>query len=392
MFKPRLSRPEYGNPFYNTPQNGGYAIGAILGEPTDKGCNVLSNCVGYSAARFNECIGADKWLYLLYPPNPNQWIERAQSQGLKIGKEPKLGAVLVWGHHVANVEKINSDGTIVTSESGWGCKKPFWTTVRNNNDGCWNGSAFGEFLGFIYLPENDEKMIKNGIDISWCQTQVNWDKVKTDFAIIQAGGGYIPRTKDTMYESHYAGATQAGIPVGAYWFLDATDEKGAVEEAEIFISLLKGKRFAYPVYLDIEKDKHFKLSKAKFSAVCRAFLQKVESAGYWVGLYTNLNGLKNFIEDDIKTRYAIWLAQWDVSKPTYTGTYGIWQEKVGKIEGVTGDVDIDHAYVDYPTKIKAKGLNGFGITNPQKYTKEKSTIHIEMTVNEKKYSGEITEV
>lgn len=190
-----------------------------------------------------------------------------------------------------------------------------------------------------------------------------------------------------MYESHYSGATKAGIPVGAYWFLDATDENGAINEADIFIYLLKGKRFSYPVYLDIEKDKHFKLSKAKFSDVCRAFLQRVEKAGYWVGLYTNLNGLTNFIEDDIKTRYAIWLAQWDVRKPTYTGAYGIWQEKVGRIDGITGDVDIDHAYVDYPALIKAKGLNGFGspVVTPDEPTSD--TMKVTVEYNGKTFSG-----
>ena len=56
MFKPRMTKPESGNPYYNTLAAGGYS-GCIKGSPTDKGCNVLANCVGYAAGRFNEIIG-----------------------------------------------------------------------------------------------------------------------------------------------------------------------------------------------------------------------------------------------------------------------------------------------------------------------------------------------
>lgn len=45
-FKMRTSKPEAGNKYYITKANGGYSD-AIKGSPTDKDCDVLSNCVGY---------------------------------------------------------------------------------------------------------------------------------------------------------------------------------------------------------------------------------------------------------------------------------------------------------------------------------------------------------
>ena len=75
---------------------------------------------------------------------------------------PKLGAIICWkagtvgddsdgSGHVAIVEQINKDGSIVTSESGWGAS--FWfRTTRNNNDGNWSGDIGNEFQGFIYNP------------------------------------------------------------------------------------------------------------------------------------------------------------------------------------------------------------------------------------------------
>lgn len=391
MFKPRLERPESGNPYYNTTQVGGYAEGVLLGNPMDTGCNVLSNCVGYSASRFNECLGAHKWLYLLYPPDPDKWMQRAISEGLSTGFTPKLGAVLVWDRHVANVEQINENGTIVTSESGWGCSNPFWTTERNNDDGCWNGAGFGTFYGFIYQPKGAEKMSeyqKQGIDISYCQTQVDWNKVTADFVIARAGYGKLASQKDTMFESHYAGAKKRGIPIGAYWYSYAMDEAGARAEADACLAVLKGKQFEYPIYYDVEEQKQFALGKEKVSAIIRAFLERVESAGYWVGLYGSYSSLTTYTAEDIRKRYCIWLAHWDVQKSPYQGDYGVWQYSVGKANGVTGACDLDKSYVDYPTLIKERGLNGFDKPEP---TPQKKTLNVEVIVGGVEYGGTLTE-
>lgn len=174
MFKARLTKPESGNKYYNTPANGGYAVGAILGNPCDKGCNILANCVGYAAGRFNEIIGAGKWEYLTYPSNAENFIDIAKQQGLKTGDIPKLGAIIVWAKgktwnsadgagHVAVVEKINTDGSIITSESGYGAKNIFWTTHREKGGGNWGESTAYRFLGFVYQPNSEKaRVLKKG--------------------------------------------------------------------------------------------------------------------------------------------------------------------------------------------------------------------------------------
>jgi GH25 family lysozyme M1 (1,4-beta-N-acetylmuramidase) len=192
-----------------------------------------------------------------------------------------------------------------------------------------------------------------------------------------------------MYESHYAGAKSRGIPVGGYWFTHAVNEEQARHEADTCIALMKGKQFEYPIYLDLEKDAQYKLGKTKVSAIIRAWLERVEAAGYWVGLYSNLAFLYGVTDDDIEDRYAIWLAQWDVSKPTYNRSYGLWQYSVGQAAGVTGACDLDYGYVDYPTLIKERGLNGFGTSKPPESDKQDDEIAVEMTVNGVKYAGKL---
>lgn len=384
MFTPRLTKPEAGNPYYNQPPKG-YAVGIIDGNPQDAGCDVLANCVGYAAGRFNEIIGAGKFVYFQYAPNPRDWIATAKTYGLQTGTEPKLGAVLVWEKHVCIVEEMHDDGSIVTSESGYGCTPAFWTTLRNNRDGVWGG-GFGKFLGFIYQPKEGKSM--KGIDISYCQPKVDWSKVAVDFCIIQIGGGYVARKKDAMYESHYAGAKGRGIPVGAYWFTWARTVAEAEEEADICISLLKGKQFEYPIFLDLEQEAIYKTGKANVSAIIRAFLSKVEKAGYWVGLYCNPDVLVHYCEADIPKRYSIWLAQWDVSAPTYP--CGIWQPNTAQTAGFPEPVDQDICYIDYDSQIKAKGLNGYGKPEPTP-APAKETLDITMEFGGKTYSGTLTE-
>lgn len=188
MFKARLSRPESGNKYYNTPAAGGYAVGAILGSPCDAGCNVLANCVGYAAGRYNEIIGAGCWKYFQYPPNAEDFYDTAVAAGLSIGQTPQLGAIIVWAKgktwtsadgagHVAVVEQINSNGSIITSESGYGSANPFWTTHREKGGGNWGAGSAYRFLGFIYqpaagIPAGLIMMGSSGEAVRWMQTQL----------------------------------------------------------------------------------------------------------------------------------------------------------------------------------------------------------------------------
>lgn len=158
-FKPRLTRPEAGNKYYITKGAGGYSD-AIKGKPVDTLCNTLSNCVGYAYGRFNE-IGGYGCCKYLRPVNAENFIQFAG--GLTVGQVPKLGACMVWrkgatlsggdgAGHVAIVEQIVSATEIVTSESGYGSKTPFWTKRRKKGTGNWGAGSGYTFLGFIYNP------------------------------------------------------------------------------------------------------------------------------------------------------------------------------------------------------------------------------------------------
>lgn len=159
-FSMRTCRPGAGNTFFNNGNNGGSSW-CVNGNPTDKNCNVLANCVGYACGRFNEIIGSFKYKTLCC--NAEYFIERAKSAGLQISSVPTLGGIMVWqkgstlngsdgAGHVAVVERIDSSNQIYTSESGWGSSTPFWNQVRKNDNGRWGLSSGYTFRGCIVNP------------------------------------------------------------------------------------------------------------------------------------------------------------------------------------------------------------------------------------------------
>ena len=161
--KMRTTKPEKGNKFYNTVSKGGWSR-CIVGKPTDKGCNVLANCVGYACGRFNEIIGSMKYPYLNC--NAENFIERAKQYGLKISDKPTLGGIMVWkkgttlsgsdgAGHVAIVEKIIDSNTIYTSESGYG-NSAFWNSKRSNSNKRWGMASSYSFRGCIVNPSIKE--------------------------------------------------------------------------------------------------------------------------------------------------------------------------------------------------------------------------------------------
>lgn len=194
-----------------------------------------------------------------------------------------------------------------------------------------------------------------GIDVSKWNGKIDWAKVKkagVQFAMIRAGYGRYASQKDPFFDTNFDGATKAGVNVGAYWYSYAQTAQQAKQEAETFLSVIGGKKFTYPLALDIEENSVAQLGKASVSNIIRAFCEVIEAAGHYVIVYANKNWFVNYIDDDCKKRYDTWLAEWRSGKPTYTGDYGIWQySDKGKVNGISGNVDMNNAYKDYPTII-----------------------------------------
>lgn len=141
-FVKRTSAPDESNAYYysdNVFYKSGYG---------------LPNCTCYAWGRWYELTGSKP---NLCTQDAENWY--SYNDGYSRGQTPKLGAVIVWAKgevgddsdgagHVAIVEQINADGSIVTSNSAYGGSLFYMQTLEPG----WNMGDAYTFLGFIYCP------------------------------------------------------------------------------------------------------------------------------------------------------------------------------------------------------------------------------------------------
>lgn len=241
-------------------------------------------------------------------------------------------------------------------------------------------------------------MAIKGIDVSHWQGAIDWKKVKESgigFAIIKAGGSDAGFYTDSKWEENYKGAKTAGIPIGAYYFVgkDCVTDAAGKADAERFLQILKGKQLEYPVYMDNEAQPAS--AKAGTTQAAIAFCETLEKAGYFVGIYGSaVSGFKERMDDSKLTPYAHWVAQY-ASKCTYAGDYGIWQySSTGTVPGISVNVDMDMAYVDYPAVIKGGGFNGYAkkVTPVTSSQRDKVVIQARSWLGRKESDGSHREI
>jgi surface antigen len=192
-FKPRTTAPVVDDQdlecdlFWLGDSYGGYNPFDNLGQKYAKCAgDTLPNCTSYAWGRFYEITGSRP---TLSTSNAEQWFLKT-SDGYKRGLEPALGAIICWqdgetsngsdgAGHVAIVEQINPDGSIITSESGWDTAKYWWTKTRTKGaDGNWGASSNYKFQGFIYCPTTtavteSDICVKNSYNISLDEMKPN---------------------------------------------------------------------------------------------------------------------------------------------------------------------------------------------------------------------------
>ena len=155
-YKARVSAPSLTNKYYIH-----YTRGGVNECIRIKNDSVLPNCVGYAWGRFYEI---SKKKPSLCRGNAELWWKF--NDGYKRSNSPKVGSVICWSKgkvgnskdgagHVAIVEKVNSDGSIVISQSGYNANR-FWTTILKPP---YNKNGY-KLQGFILNPNVKEKEIK----------------------------------------------------------------------------------------------------------------------------------------------------------------------------------------------------------------------------------------
>jgi GH25 family lysozyme M1 (1,4-beta-N-acetylmuramidase) len=205
--------------------------------------------------------------------------------------------------------------------------------------------------------------MKKLIDISRYQSTPDFSKVKdaVNGVIVQIGYGNAikyPNQIDPQFERSYSKCKEYNIPIGGYWYSYARTVDQARDEANSCIRAISGKKFEYPIYIDLEEGLN-QFSKAQLSNIATTFCQILEKAGYFAGIYMSRSPAQNLLSDQCIKNYTLWLAEYG-SRLNWNGPVGIWQyTSDGRVPGISGAVDLNNCYEDFPTLIKNAGLNGY---------------------------------
>lgn len=200
-----------------------------------------------------------------------------------------------------------------------------------------------------------------GINLSEIQDYVDFSAVKKsgiDFVMLRVGArgyGTGQLILDDYFYDNIKRATDAGLDVGVYFFSQAITTDEAIEEADMVIESLDGYQISYPVAYDMERitgdaSRIDSLTKSERTDIAKAFLEKIEDAGYKTLIYGNKEWLIKQIDMSKLTAYDVWLSQ--VSDiPDYPYKFTMWQyDRSGTVDGVAGYVDLNISFVDYSEK------------------------------------------
>ena len=209
-------------------------------------------------------------------------------------------------------------------------------------------------------------VIARGVDVSEWNREIDWQAVKDDgikYAIIRVGYGDDYYSQDDDYwERNVSECERLGIPYGVYIYSYAKNTDMAASEANHVLRLIEGHDLAYPVYFDMEDSSQLNATDADpeaLAAIASAFCDKIQDAGYSVGVYANKYWFDHYLTDSVFDNWTRWVAQYNATCD-YDGDYGMWQySSGGRVAGIDcptddegGRADVNYMYrTSYPADV-----------------------------------------
>lgn len=202
--------------------------------------------------------------------------------------------------------------------------------------------------------------MSKGIDVSAHQGNINWDAVKAsgiDFAIIRISYGQ--NSVDSKAIRNIEECIRVGMPFGVYTYSYALNINNAINEANLVIKTLAPykDKVRFPVIIDMEdadgyKRKYGMPSNDVLVSICEKECLMFEEAGYYAAIYASKSWFDTKLNSSRLNRFDKWIAWWNKGASFDKNIYGLWQyTSTGSVNGISGNVDMNEAYKDYPSII-----------------------------------------
>ncbi|MDY4755721.1 MAG: glycoside hydrolase family 25 protein [Candidatus Faecousia sp.] len=192
-----------------------------------------------------------------------------------------------------------------------------------------------------------------GVDVSAFQHDIDWNQVKAsgvDFAMLRLGyrgwGAKGTLVEDEYIQQNLAGTAAAGIPIGAYFFSQATTLDEVHEEIEFMLEILGDYQLDYPIVLDWEvanptEGRVRNVTRRELTDMLRYFCDEMSARGFDPMVYFNWTQASRMIYLSELEDYPFWLALYQ-DRMTFPFRVEMWQyTSEGKVPGIEGDVDIN---------------------------------------------------
>ena len=209
----------------------------------------------------------------------------------------------------------------------------------------------GRFLKLI----EGECMV--GIDVSSWQYDIDWQQVAdagAEFAMIRIG--YRGSESGMLNEDRYArqnlaGAAEAGLHIGVYFFSQALTCDEAEEEAYYVLDAIEGLNITMPVVfdwekVDNEKSRSLDMDRRTLTDCARVFLETIEMAGYDAMVYFNPYQSRTLFYLSELKEYDFWLASY-TDRMDFPYKVKMWQyTESGYIPGIDTPCDFNIYFPD----------------------------------------------
>ena len=200
----------------------------------------------------------------------------------------------------------------------------------------------------MVLDDATKLNLARGIDVSSCQGKINWKEVKEDgisFAVLRSTKKN--GSPDERFEANLKGCIDNRIDFSCYKYSYAVNEDEARIEASTVLKLLNNRKMT--IWLDLEDSIQLAtIGKDGVNKIAKAFIKRIQNAGFDIGIYCNLNWYNNVLDSELKSKYKIWLARYgkntgilDLSYKPNKGEFAWQYSSRGRVNGIKGDVDLD---------------------------------------------------
>lgn len=264
---------------------------------------------------------------------------------------------------------FDEDDTILFDDPTYG---QIWLpTLSNVPKHTYDYSGLKLENGRYTYSENGEVISRTGIDVSYHNGNIDWNRVAADgvdFAILRVGyrgyeSGQI--NLDSNFHSYINGALNAGLDVGVYFYSQAVNSDEAIEEANFVMEQIHGYDVKFPIIFDWEvtEEETSRTNNAAPHVVTEcaaAFCDTITDGGYTPMLYGSRKFALMKLDLSKLPKVDFWFAEYKDghNEPSYPYNYQIWQyASDGSVDGIEGDVDMNICFADYGRTVPAENTD-----------------------------------